>query len=82
MPSRRWPLVRETPSHFSCGRGPAEVDRHENLSPRWVSQRGDDGIQSSKFSFRVEGQSGSTSQMLSSSKTGPMGSQTAMTSGV
>jgi len=82
VPSGRRPLVRETPGDFPRSRGTAEVDGHEDLSPRWVGQRGDDGIQSRKLGFCVEGQSGSTSQMVSSSNTGPMVSHTAMTSGV
>ena len=61
-------------------RAAAKVNGEQDLSPRRVSQRGDDHIECFELLFRV--QTGSASQMVSSSSTGPIGSQTAMTSGV
>ncbi len=82
MPRRRGPLVRKAPGDLAGGGRAAKVDRQEDLSPRWVCQRGDDGVERRQFFSRICGQSGSTSQIVSSSSTGPMGSQTAMISGV
>lgn len=81
MPGRRRPLVREATRDFTRRGGPTKVNGHEDLSPRRMGQRGNDGVERRKLLTRVA-QSGSTSQIVISSSTGPIGSHTAMTSGV
>jgi hypothetical protein len=58
------------------------VDRQEDLPPRRMRQRGDDVVERRQFLGRIQRQSCSTSQIVSSSSTGPIGSHTAMISGV
>lgn len=82
MPRRRRPLVREATGDLAGRRGPAKVDRQQDLPSRWVRQRGDDGVERRQLLVRFQCQSGSASQIVSSSSTGPIGSHTAMTSGV
>jgi hypothetical protein len=82
VPGRRRPLVREPTGDLASGGGTAKMNRQKDLSPRRVCQRGDDGVERRKLLFRTFGQSGSTSQIVNSSSTGPIGSHTAMTSGV
>lgn len=59
-----------------------EMDRQEDLAARRVCQPGDDGVERRQLLGGAIGQIGSTSQIVMSSSTGPIGSQTAMTSGV
>ena len=82
VPCRRRPLVRKTTGDLPRGGRAAKVDRHEDLPPRRVCQRGDDGVECRQFLGSIVCQAGSTSQIVSSSSTGPIGSHTAMTSGV
>jgi hypothetical protein len=58
------------------------VDRQQDLAACWVRERGHHGVEGRQLLIRRERQTGSTSQMVNSSSTGPMGSHTAMTSGV
>lgn len=77
----RRPLVLEALGDLARGRdATAEMKREQDLTPRRMREGGDDLIECFELLVRV--QTGSTSQMVSSSSTGPMGSQTAMTSGV
>lgn len=73
MPGGRRPLVRKSTGDFTCGGATAEVNREQDLPARRVRQRGDDGIQGSQHIGSVECQTGSTSQIVSSSRTGPIG---------
>ncbi len=57
-----------------------EVEREQDLTAGGVRDGGDDLLEGLELLMRV--QAGSTSQMVSSSSTGPIGSQTAITSGV
>jgi hypothetical protein len=82
VPRRRRPLVREATRDFTRGRGAPKMNRQKDLSPRRVRQRGDDSVERRKLVGCVVVQSGSTSQIVSSSSTGPIGSHTAMISGV
>src|SRR5215813_268860 len=81
VPRGGGPLVRK-----ACGDGAgrdvasAKVNRQQDLSPRRMPQRGDDLIQRLQLLFG--GQRSSTSQMRRSASTGPIGSHTAITSGV
>jgi len=74
--------VGKTTGDFASSSRSAEMDRQKDLSPRRVRQRGDDGVERRQLLGRNFRQSGSTSQIVISSSTGPIGSQTAMTSGV
>jgi hypothetical protein len=82
MTGRRRPFVREAAGDLAGGGLATEVDRQKDLPARGVSQSGYHGVEGRQFLGRVLRQSCSTSQIVSSSKTGPIGSQTAMTSGV
>jgi hypothetical protein len=79
---RRRPLVSKATGDLAGRRLAAEVDRQEDLPPSRVRQRGNDGIECRQLRAGVFGQSCSTSQIVMSSSTGPIGSHTAMTSGV
>jgi hypothetical protein len=37
--------VREATCYFACRGRPTKVDRQEDLSPRRMRQRGDDGVE-------------------------------------
>jgi len=76
------PFVRKPARNLTGGRRSAKVNRQQDLSPRGMGQRGDHGVESREFLGRVVDQSGSTSQIVNSSSTGPIGSQMAMISGV
>jgi hypothetical protein len=77
----RRPLVLEARGDLTGSRDAAtEVERQQDLPASGVREREDDLLERFELFLRV--QAGSTSQMVSSSSTGPMGSQTAMTSGV
>ena len=81
MARRGGPPVLEPAGNLARGGDPAaEVEREQDLPPGGVRKGRDDLIE--RFEPFVRSQVGSTSQMVSSSSTGPMGSQTAMTSGV
>lgn len=82
MARRRGPLVREPTGDLSRGGGAAKMDRQQDLSPRRVRQRGNNGVERRQLLVRFQCQRGSASQIVSSSSTGPIGSHTAMTSGV
>ena len=81
MARRRWPLVLEARGDLARSRDTApEMQRQQDLPARGVCEGLDDLVERFELLLRV--QAGSTSQMMSSSSTGPIGSQTAMTSGV
>ena len=81
MPRGGGPLVLEASGDLARGRNaPAKVNGKQNLTARRVRERRDHLVEC--FELFVRFQAGSTSQMVSSSSTGPIGSQTAMTSGV
>jgi hypothetical protein len=82
MPRRGWPFVGKATGDLARRGRAAKVNRQQDLSPRRVRQRGDDGVERRQLLARIFGQSRSTSQIVSSSSTGPIGSHTAMTSGV
>jgi hypothetical protein len=82
VPRRRRPFVRKTPRDLAGGRRAAQMDRQQDLPPRRVRQRGDDGVERRELLGCILCQTGSTSQIVSSSSTGPIGSHTAITSGV
>jgi hypothetical protein len=82
VPRRRGPFVREAAGDLARGGLAAKMDRQQDLPPRWVCQRGDHGVERRQLLCRVLLQIGSTSQIVSSSSTGPIGSHTAMISGV
>ena len=82
MPRRRGPLVCKAAGDLAGGGRAAKVNRQKDLSPRRVRQRGDDDVERRQFLGGCFGQSGSTSQIVNSSSTGPIGSHTAMISGV
>ena len=77
----RGPLVLEAAGDLARG-GDAtpKMKREQDLASGRMREGRDDLVERFEFLLRV--QAGSTSQMVSSSSTGPMGSQTAMTSGV
>lgn len=78
---RGGPAVLETFREVTGGGGaPAKVEREQDLTAGGVGDRRNDPIE--RFELLLRGQTGSTSQMVSSSSTGPIGSHTAMTSGV
>jgi len=77
----RGPLVLEARGDLTCSRdATTKMERQQDLPAGGVRQSKDDLLERFELFLRV--QAGSTSQMVSSSSTGPMGSQTAMTSGV
>lgn len=81
MARGRWPRVRKAFGDVTCRRYPiAKMEREQDLSPRRVRDRRDNLIERFELLFGV--QTGSTSQIVSSSSTGPIGSHTAITSGV
>jgi hypothetical protein len=71
---RRGPFVGETTGDFACRRLASKMDRQKNLSSRRMCQPGDNGVQRRQFLGGVICQSCSTSQIVSSSRTEPMGS--------
>jgi len=76
-----WPSVGEATRKLARGRRPAaKVKREEDLPTGWVRERLDHLVERLELVLGV--QTSSTSRMVSSSSTGPMGSQTAMISGV
>lgn len=85
MTRGRGPLVLEARRNLT-GRGEAAAEVHgeQDLTSRRMRERRDYLVQRFElgFSGKIGGQTGSTSQIVSSSRTGPIGSHTAMTSGV
>lgn len=81
MARRRRPLVLEAARDLtSRGHSTAEVECEQDLPTRGMSECGDYLVERFELLFGI--QAGSTSQMVSSSSTGPIGSHTAITSGV
>ena len=81
MARRCGPLVLEARGDLACRRDTAaQMQREQDLPTGGVCQRGNNLIE--RFELLLSVQAGSTSQIVSSSSTGPIGSQTAMTSGV
>jgi hypothetical protein len=79
---RRRPFVGKATGNFACSRLTAEMDSQKDLPSSRVRQAGYNGVKRREFRGGAIRQSGSTSQIVSSSSTGPIGSHTAMTSGV
>lgn len=73
--------MREATGNLASTGGATKVNRHEDLSPGRMRQRSHDDVERRQLLRCIDGQSGSTSQMVSSSSTGPIGSQIAMISG-
>lgn len=76
------PFVRKTTGDLARGGTSTEVNSHEDLTARRVRKSSHHGIERRQLFIGFQDQTGSTSQMVSSSRTGPIGSQTAIISGV
>jgi hypothetical protein len=85
MPRGRGPFVREAARDLARRRlAAAEVHGEQDLAACGVRESGHYGVEQRQPLPRIFGetQTGSTSQIVSCSRTGPIGSHTAMTSGV